>query len=271
MSLQAFEDLTERHRLTVSIVMAILLGTTFIAVLTLLLPAPAADGSGGSLSAVLLDRGRSTYPFTMQNLMWLVFAVGMAEVLNRFGRAKREYNQLHRNLLPEDNATILRSKDLIPIFRKLDNDESSGEYRLQRIIRRAIQQFQISGSVNQANGVVNSSLDLLQHEIDLKYGTLRYIVWVIPTLGFIGTVIGIALALGGVTNMPSLEDSLEVQLWFGTMASELGFAFYTTFLALVLAAVLVLMQNIAQGKEEAALNATGRYCLDNLVNRLYEE
>ena len=36
------------------------------------------------------------------------------------------------------------------------------------------------------------------------------------------------------------------------------------------AATLVLLMHIAQCREEAALNNSGQYCLDNLINRLYE-
>ena len=42
-------------------------------------------------------------------------------------------------------------------------------------------------------------------------------------------------------------------------------------LALVMAAILVLIQHIVQAREEGALNEVGQYCLDNLINRLYEE
>ena len=71
--------------------------------------------------------------------------------------------------------------------------------------------------------------------------------------------------------MPNLDDAVAVQAWFGGMTTKLGLAFNTTFLALILAAILVFLQHIAQGREEEALNSTGQYCLDNLINRLYEE
>ena len=38
---------------------------------------------------------------------------------------------------------------------------------------------------------------------------------------------------------------------------------------LIMAAVLVFMQNLIQGREEKTLNKAGQYCLDNLINRLY--
>jgi hypothetical protein len=51
---------------------------------------------------------------------------------------------------------------------------------------------------------------------------------------------------------------------------RVGFvAFNTTLLALVMSAVLVLVQHVVQAYEERTLNQAGQYCLDNLINRLY--
>jgi len=52
------------------------------------------------------------------------------------------------------------------------------------------------------------------------------------------------------------------------VTSRLGVAFTTTLLALVMSAVLVLLQSLVQAKEERALNEAGQYCLDNLILRL---
>ena len=52
------------------------------------------------------------------------------------------------------------------------------------------------------------------------------------------------------------------------VTSRLGVAFTTTLLALIMSAVLVLLQSLIQGKEERALNEAGQYCLDNLILRL---
>jgi biopolymer transport protein ExbB/TolQ len=94
---------------------------------------------------------------------------------------------------------------------------------------------------------------------------IRYITWLIPSLGFIGTVIGIMLALnyaGDRANVESPEMLYQV-------TERLGVAFSTTLVALVMAAILVFLQNLIQGREENMLNKSGQYCLDNLINRLY--
>jgi flagellar motor component MotA len=120
--------------------------------------------------------------------------------------------------------------------------------------------------VDQANALLTSSLELSLHEIDLRYSMVRYVVWAIPTLGFIGTVVGISLALAFAGAVDLQDPNLLAEL-----TKRLAVAFDTTLLALVMSAVLVLCQHVVQAYEERALNQAGQYCLDNLINRLYME
>jgi len=98
------------------------------------------------------------------------------------------------------------------------------------------------------------------HEVDLRYQTSRYIAWLLPTIGFIGTIVGIAVALEFID--PKHMDVAGI-------TGRLGVSFYTTLVALIVSAVLVLIQHVVQKQEELALNEAGRYCLKNLVNRVY--
>ena len=220
----------------------------------------------GSAAAFLLDRNSAVfnYPFTIQNLMWLVFFGAMAEVAVRHWRAGVESEQIRKRLLPEDDETMLRLQDLGVIRSRVRGQE---EFFLQRLVARCILQFQSSKSTDRANALLTSSLDLMQHEVDTRYSTLRYLVWVIPTIGFIGTVIGISAAL----NQAGAADDYQDPALLGELTRSLGVAFYTTMLALIQSAVLVLAQNVAQAREEGALNRAGQYCIDNLINRLYEK
>ena len=94
---------------------------------------------------------------------------------------------------------------------------------------------------------------------------VRYIIWAIPALGFIGTVMGISLALAyRRRGRPAGPEPALPEL-----TKQLAVAFDTTLLALVMSAVLVLVQHVVQAYEERALNQAGQYCLDNLINRLY--
>ena len=261
----------EQHYRIITALFAVVAACIWIAALTLALPVPVTGSGEIYVSALLLDRGGSTYPLTIQNTMWLMFFFGLGELWVRFHRAKEESEQFGADILPDDETAMFRAKDLVPVYRRVTRSKRARHYRLQRLILRIVQQFQISKSIDQANSLMNSSLELVQHEIELKYNMLRYVVWLIPTTGFIGTVVGIALALSIAGDMPNLDDAVQVQAWFATMTTKLGIAFNTTLLALVMAAILMFLLHIAQGKEETALNSAGQFCLDNLINRLYEE
>jgi len=212
---------------------------------------------------ILLDGDASFWPFTIQNVMWVALCIGFGELFLRWSSAADEESQLKRDYLQIGN-TLLNDDDLNKIIKRVAHRKYGQDAFLPRMITRTVNQFRISRSNEQATSVMNASLELYMHEIDLRYSTLRYITWLIPSLGFIGTVLGIMFALqyaGVPINAESEEFLFEV-------TQRLGVAFTTTLLALVMSAVLVLIQSIIQSKEERALNEAGQYCIDNLILRL---
>jgi flagellar motor component MotA len=201
-------------------------------------------------------------------LVGLVFALGLGELIVRARTAAAEQAELGMRYLPEDETTILQAPELRRIYavaRQATQADGRSQGRfLPRLIQRVVTQFQTNQAIDQANALLNSSLELALHEVDLRYSMIRYVIWAIPTLGFIGTVIGISLALAYAGAVDLQDPSLLSEL-----TKRLAVAFNTTLLALVMSAVLVLIQHVVQAYEERALNQAGQYCLDNLINRLY--
>lgn len=239
-------------------VVAALFALGVIVVLALTLP--------DHLAKTLLDKGAGgRFPFSVQTPMWIVFFVGLGELFARYASARSEERQLRMNYLPEDERTILVAEDLGGIYGALRQSPDLRKCFLPRLIDRCILQFQASRSSDQSASLLNTSVEMFIHEVDLHYNMLRYICWVIPSLGFIGTVIGIgsALQFAGQKENAALPDLLNV------VTGKLAVSFEGTFLALVLASILVFLQNVIQSKEEHALNLSAQYCLDNLINRLY--
>ena len=216
-----------------------------------------------SIQEILLDADASFWPFTIQNVMWVALFVGFGELALRWNAASEEEGQLRRGYLPNDGA-LLTGEMLTRIRTGVAQRRFGREAFLPRMIIRTIDQYQLNKKEDQAASVMNASLELYMHEIDLRYSLLRYIAWLIPSLGFIGTVMGIMFALqyAGVPANAETDDFLY------QVTSRLGVAFTTTLLALVMSAVLVLLQSIVQAKEERALNEAGQYCLDHLILQL---
>ncbi len=102
-----------------------------------------------------------------------------------------------------------------------------------------------------------------------SYALPRILVWAIPLLGFIGTVIGISSAVSGFTSF--LENTAEIDQikeGIGTVTGGLAVAFDTTLLALLLSVVVMIPLVLVEKMESRVLLATDIYINDNILPRL---
>jgi hypothetical protein len=242
-------------------VMLISLGSAivFIILLTIIFPK---DSHGAEILTDHSKYSHFPYPFTIQNLEHVLFFIGLGELFVRWRVATREHEFAAMHLLPEDQETVLTPADLGPIRRRVAHMFGREHGFLPYLIDVSILQFQSGRSVEQVVGVMNSSLELIEHRVDLRYGLIRYIAWLIPTVGFIGTVVG----LGGSLALVPQNGNISIY----EIAQALSLGFNCTMVALMESAVLVFVLYLAQEKEETAINLAGTYTLRNLINRLYE-
>lgn len=218
---------------------------------------------GSPAAALLLDYQPYSvfpYPLTIQNAIYLITAAGLADLYVRWQVARREKRFLRAQFLPEDQSSVLQIEDLGAIRKKITNLYDGEHGFLPYLMDITIIQLQTSRSVDQAVAILVSSLELMTHRVEMRYQMVRYISWLIPTIGFIGTVIGIATALEFIN--PQKID-------LGKVTGGLSVSFYTTLIALLVSVVIVFIQHAVQKEEEIALNEAGQYCLKNLINRIY--
>jgi biopolymer transport protein ExbB/TolQ len=222
------------------------------------------------LGSLLLDthtdpvtKHATTHVVSIHTIIWVIFFVGLGRLLVRWREAGAEERELMQEYLPPDDDIILTSEDLGLLYQKLRKVPK--RRFLPRLLERTVTQYQGNKSVSHAHTLLDSCLDLYLHELDLGYHMIRYIVWLIPTIGFIGSVMGIGAALAVAGATPPDDPSLLART-----TSEMSIAFNGTFIALLLSAALVFIMHIAQQKEEKALNASAQYCLDKLINRLMD-
>jgi biopolymer transport protein ExbB/TolQ len=84
------------------------------------------------------------------------------------------------------------------------------------------------------------------------YGLLASLTSAIPALGFIGTVMGMGESLG---KADGLFSSQEKQRVIGDITQGLGVAFDATFISLVCAAVVLVIQAVLRGSEQRMFHA----------------
>jgi biopolymer transport protein ExbB/TolQ len=213
----------------------------------------------------------AVYPFTLHNLMHLFFFIGLGQLWVRWLSTYEENVFLKKSgFLPEDESAVLGSDDTIETIRiNVANAAGRADAFLPDLINTCIIQYFKSHSVSDTLAVLNSNLELNIHRLDLRYSLSRYIVWAIPTFGFIGTVVGISDALGQLDIARFMGAQTDKVAQFKALTADLGFAFSTTIVALALSALLVFLLNVVQKGEEEALNRSGKYVLTNLINRLH--
>ncbi len=100
--------------------------------------------------------------------------------------------------------------------------------------------------------------ELASERLHQTYATIRTITWAIPILGFLGTVIGITMAIANVT--PEQLDSSLVEVTGG-----LAVAFDTTALALGMSIVLVFASFIVERSEQQVLNEVEQFGIECIL------
>jgi MotA/TolQ/ExbB proton channel family protein len=252
---QPFWTLPDRR---VTMASAAAIAVLFITLLTGIL------SPNGRAAQLVLDRmsPHFPYPFTIQNFEHMFFFIGLGELFVRWRVGARELAFAKMGLLPEDSHTVLQAHDLSNLRHRVANQFDGEHGFLPSLIDLCILQFQSGRSIDQTVAVMNSSLELIEHRVDMRYGLVRYIAWLVPTLGFIGTVIGLGASLAAVP-----EDASKINM--SQIAHTLSVGFDCTMVALAESAILVYILHVVNEHEERAVNLAGTYTLRNLINRLY--
>jgi biopolymer transport protein ExbB/TolQ len=125
------------------------------------------------------------------------------------------------------------------------------------------------GRVSDLDEILNSQAENDEAASETSYGLVGGFVWAIPVLGFTGTVIGLSQAMGefgsvlqGGADMDTIRSGLF------KVTGSLSAAFLTTLEALVAALVIQLALTFLKVSEQEFLDECGRYCTNQIVNRL---
>ncbi len=251
---------TDHKQMRTAVIAAAVILAILVIILLNALPLPP------KMARFLVDKDEATHAVNLwaaQNAMWIAFFWGLAELFLRHASTARQEEELSMHYLPEDASSVLLMKDMPKIHQLVRQSGRSG--MLAELVCLISSQFQSTGSVSMCNDIMNTSLELKQHEIDLHYNPVRYISWLIPSLGFIGTVYGILQALDKAKSMKMDDPQM-----LSSVIGSLSVAFWTTLLSLLMSCCLMLMTHLVQTREERLLNRSSRYCVNNLINRLLE-
>src|SRR5262249_51366686 len=108
---------------------------------------------------------------------------------------------------------------------------------------------------------VRIQADVDQGRLVASMATVNYLAWAIPAIGFFGTVRGLA---GSMTLAEQGGQQIRIATQHQTMAID------CTLVALGLSLAMMLLVHLMQREEESLVIDCQQYCLEHLVNRVYE-
>ena len=200
----------------------------------------------------------------IQYLTYLFFLVGIFEVFEFFTKIKRERELLKLNILPEDKHKVISADDVADLKHQVLHfeEQKNSKFYLTSLVAQAATKFRANESVPELLETVIRQSQLNAQASESSQSTLRYVAWVIPSIGFIGTVLGISGGIGAATGEMTTDDIDKV-------TSLLGLAFDTTLIALILSIVIMFLIHRLQEKDELLHNDIEQYVMINLINRIY--
>ena len=107
----------------------------------------------------------------------------------------------------------------------------------------AIAAFKVEGDYKSVPAFVDGQSATIGDERSAGMGFIKYLIWSIPSLGFVGTVVGIGDALLETVNVDSLDVG-QAAIAKSMVSSNIGVAFDTTLVALLLSLVSMLVYHL---------------------------
>jgi biopolymer transport protein ExbB/TolQ len=188
--------------------------------------------------------------------MWGSFILG-----SRYLEVRRQRQAFRLGLLPTEEGSRILQEDARPLQRKIEQVTGQRPYILSNMIRVALGKFALSRSCQDVSETVRTQAEVDQGRLVASMSTVNYLAWAIPAIGFFGTVRGLA---GSMT----LAEQGGQQIRIATQ--HLTVAFDCTLVALAMSLVMMFLVHLMQREEEALVIDCQQYCLEHLVNRIYE-
>lgn len=196
-----------------------------------------------------------------QILCYICFLWASLILLSRSMEVRRQRKAFGLSLLPTEEGARILQADARLLVRKVDQVTGHRPYILANMIRVALGKFSTSRASTDVSEAVRMQAEVDQGRLVASMSTVQYLAWAIPAIGFLGTVRGLA---GAMTMAGSGGEQLRIA------TTHLTVAFDCTLVALFLSLGVMFLIHMIQRNEESLVLDCQQYCLEHLVNRVYE-
>lgn len=174
----------------------------------------------------------------------------------------REKKLLGQDLLRVQPGERIIPEDAFDRYKELRSAISRNPGWSQRLLPdcllAALHRFHATASIQDASNAVRERAEMSADQLDSSLSLIRYIAWAIPAIGFVGTVRGIGESLNHA------EQAIKGDI--SSLTANLGLAFNSTYVGLMLCILLMFVLHIVQSQQESFIIETQTYCRDKLID-----
>ncbi|WP_231604569.1 MotA/TolQ/ExbB proton channel family protein [Crateriforma conspicua] len=217
-----------------------------------------------AIRAVFMDRGPTQYVTVLLGF-WCVVSL-----LVKGNKLRVQRKALRYQVVPENHDFVLSSQTADQLIRNIHAIADLPEkFIVYNRILIAVANLKNLGRVSDVDDILRSIGERDESSQQTSFGTLAGFIWAIPVLGFIGTVLGLAQAIGRFSGLlDSQSDVSSIVSSLKDVTGGLSTAFETTLVALVIALLVQLWITAQRKAEEEFLDDCHEYCLKQIVSRI---
>jgi len=193
----------------------------------------------------------------IQGLTYLAFFLALFETREKIQRVHRERRAFSAGFIPTNEKTVFLAADVNNLKFKLQELSKKEPSILLDLLKKTCTKFRSAENLGELIDIVSVQVEVYQDKSESDQSVVRYLVWVIPSLGFIGTVLGLSSALG-------LANTGDMAV----ITSALAVAFDTTLVALVLSVVIMWYLHELQEKSDKLHSDVKEFVIENFINKI---
>ena len=197
-------------------------------------------------------------------VIYTAFIFGLLEVLGYQKFIRKQNEGFKLNLLPVQDQLILSPEEVAKIkLNVIDLEKHGFSFLLTDFVKRACTQYRNNQSIGETLQVVNVQIDNSKAELEGRLEIARFLINAIASLGFIGTILHLAAAIG-LFHLAKTEEGMPL------ITQSLNVSFDTTFIALFLGLILSYFYHRYLEDLDTFYSRMRSYIIDNLISRIYK-
>jgi biopolymer transport protein ExbB/TolQ len=213
----------------------------------------------GWISNPLVVRYMAGHP--VEYVTGIAFFVAVAALLMRFFSQTSQFSSIGGVTLPAAPASGTPVTACDALLAELEDSPTAlrNNY-LTRRLKEALEMVRRKGSADAIEQHLNHLAELDRDRVSSSYALVRIIVWAMPVLGFLGTVIGITVAIASLSP-ETMEKSMPAVI------HGLGIAFDTTAQALALTMLVMFIKHGVERGDSRLLDLVDARASAELLGR----